>query len=125
MAEVTVENLVAVGCPKGWARGIVDALQHYPPPNLERYQAILVDALRYLLPIYPKEDVSDINHEAEEIVLNIIEELGGETESAGWNEILEQGKKRGIEEADVESALNALLAKNLIYEYSLGRFRRV
>jgi hypothetical protein len=50
MVEPSVEELMSLGYNRNLAEGIVTAIEHYGAVSLERYQAMLVDSLRQLVP---------------------------------------------------------------------------
>jgi RPA family protein len=137
MEHPTAAELTALGYSESIAQGLAMALEHYPPPDLERYEVMLVDALRYLLPDYegePKEaaEVQETvdeepkeDEEIEEKVLAVIDEVSESAEGASWEAIVEAARKAGIDKALLEEVTNRLLDKGLIYEPVLGRMRRI
>ena len=50
MADPSVEELMSLGYDKNLAEGVMTAMEHYGDISLERYQTMLVDALRFLIP---------------------------------------------------------------------------
>ena len=50
MSTPSAEELVDLGYSKNLAQGIVSAIDHYGDVPIERYQAMLLDSVRYLIP---------------------------------------------------------------------------
>jgi RPA family protein len=128
MNPATVDGLIALGYSKGLAEGIVLALQHYGKVDVDRYRAMLTDALQYLLPEYhekvsaPEESGGD---EEEHMVLEVVSSLDADGKGASWDEIVESAKKKGMTKERLEEITNELLDKGLLYEPILGKIRRI
>ncbi|MFQ5837300.1 MAG: RPA family protein [Thermoplasmata archaeon] len=128
MNPATPDGLVALGYRKNLAEGIVLSLQHYGKVDLDRYRAMLADAVQYLLPEYQeKVEVSEEaeENEEEQLVLDIVSSLDRNGKGASWDEIVEAAKKKGLSKEGLEEMTNQLLDKGLLYEPILGKIRRI
>jgi RPA family protein len=128
MNPATVDGLIALGYGKSLAEGVVLALQHYGKVDLERYRAMLTDALHYLLPEYHEkveatEEAGD--NEEEQVVLEIVSSLDTDGKGASWDDIVEAAKKKGMTKERLEETTNELLDRGLLYEPILGKIRRI
>ncbi len=128
MTSPTVDGLVALGCRKSLAEGIVLSLQHYGKVDLGRYRAMLNDAVRYLLPEYQeeveaREEAGD--DEEEILVLEVVSALDRDGKGAAWDEIVETAKKKRMAKEKLEEITNRLLDRGLLYEPILGKIRRI
>jgi len=146
----SVEELGKLGYGKRLAEGIISALEHYGPVELDRYREMMVEALKYLLPEYgaseevqpavqvaeappappeskpgPTVKEDDGNEEHEDAVLAILDELDKDVEGAVWEDILDAAKAKGLSKDDLEEAVNSLSNKGLIYEPVLGRVKKI
>lgn len=137
METLSVDELVKLGHARIVAEGVVRSLQHYQGIDLSRYRALVVDALRYLLPEHRIEAEAEKASEAaeeieeqddvdnEEKVLGIIDGLDKKGKGAPWDEIVEEARKVGIAKSELEELTNSLLDKGLIYEPVLGKMKRI
>lgn len=137
METLSVDEFVRLGHARIMAEGVVRSLQHYQGIDLSRYRALVVDALRYLLPEHRIEaEVEKVSEVAEEIeeqddvdneekVLGIIDSLDKKGKGAPWDEIVEEARKAGIAKSELEELTNSLLDKGLIYEPVLGKMKRI
>ncbi|MDX1534565.1 MAG: hypothetical protein R3291_02985 [Thermoplasmata archaeon] len=133
MSPATVDALVALGYRQALAEGIVLALQHYGKVDLERYQGMLQDAVRYLLPEYQGEAATEEaappkkepDTEEERVVLEIVEALDRDGKGASWDEIVEDAAKKGLTKEQLEEITNRLLDDGSLYEPILGKIRRI
>jgi len=143
MAVPTAEELVKLGHDRLLAEGVVKACEHYKDVDLGRYRAMVVDALRYLLPEYRREQDMDMPREMaaspeeieeeeeakevdrEEQVLALITALDKGGKGAPWDQIVDEVKKLGLDKTALEEVTNALLDKGMIYEPVLGRMKRI
>ena len=74
MSTPSVEELVELGYSETLAKGIVSSIDHYGEIPVERYQAMLLDSVRYLIPeegggseeLPVPEDKPDLQDEVEE-----------------------------------------------------------
>ncbi len=152
MEEATVDALVRAGFDEAHAEGVVRALEHYGPPAMERYVALVEDALETLLPgstelrtdfapakEWEQEDeaatedspggadgteADSVGSEVDQAdqVLELVEELETD-EGAPWEEIVSSAAEQDITEEQVEEALNDLMDRGLVYEPVLGRLK--
>jgi RPA family protein len=116
MDDPDAEALMGMGHARNVSLGIVEALKEYGPPDLNRYRALVLESLKYLLPgmevdLEIPETVSDV---PEEIELDL-EEEGGDLDK----------EKMKIGKTELEELTNSLLDKGLIYEPVLGRMKRI
>ncbi len=140
MESPNVPELLALGFKESVAEGIVLALEHYPRPDVERYEGMLLDSLRELAPDYEgappeaevqetldeaEEDETDEEAALEEKVLGIIDALTESTDGAPWEAIVEAAHKEGLDKGLLEEVTNRLLDKGVIYEPVLGRMKRI
>lgn len=152
MSPPTTEELIAPGYPPNLADGVVLALDYYEDLDIERYENLLVDALKYIIPEYQSadghldtgkvgaewtpsvKDVPDVHgaereedtesQELDEKVLDIIKSLDS-GKGAAWDEIVSAAKKAGIEREKLEEITNSLLDKGLLFEPVLGKMKRI
>lgn len=137
MENPSVESLMKLGFSKVLSEGVVRSVAHYQLVDFEKYKAVVIDALKYLLPEYqaeipeiPAESPEEIDEEEENIdneekVLAIIDRLDKKGKGAPWDEIVEEARKEGIEKNELEEITNSLLDKGLIYEPILGKMKRI
>lgn len=135
MAEPTVEALVKLGVSQPLAEGVAQAQKHYGRVDMARYEKLLVDSLKYLLPEYrqfhqeaPEVEVSRPDgdeDEAEDSILAIVTVLDKDGRGAAWDAILEASTQKGISKDRLEEATNSLLDKGLIYEPVLGKIKKI
>ena len=143
MAVPTVDELVKLGHDRLLAEGVVKACEHYKDVDLSRYRAMVVDALRYLLPEYRRDQETEMPREMatnpeeieeeeeakevdrEEQVLAVITALDKNGKGAPWDQIVDEVKRLGLDKAALEEVTNALLDKGMIYEPVLGRMKRI
>lgn len=136
MESVTRESVAALGFSETLADGIALAVQHYGRVDLSRYEFMLAESLRYLLPEFQEyraeelpvqedQQVSAVkdDEKVESKVLAIIASLDKEGKGAPWDSILERASKEGLRKEELEDATNALLDRGKIYEPVLGRMR--
>jgi len=138
METPTLESVMALGAGRNLAEGMMSALDHYGYIDVSRFQSMLKDSLRYLLPEYqgeegqsgitdleePQED-SETDLENEEILLEIVGTLDTDVKGASWDDIVRAAEKKGIGRMQIEEATNSLLDKGLIYEPVLGRIKKI
>lgn len=146
MEPLTKEELFSLGYSENLVDGIITAIQHYKQIDLERYEAMLVDALKYLIseaqeskseepeaveveiPAH-KEEVEKKKalelEVLEEKILTILERLDRDSKGVVWESLAENAKKEGIKREQLEELINSLLDKGLVYEPVLGRIKRI
>ena len=143
MAVPTVDELVKLGHTRVLAEGVVKACEHYKDVDLGRYRAMVVDALRYLLPEYRRDQEAEMPREMatnpeeleeeeeakevdrEEQVLALIAVLDKNGKGAPWDQIVDEVKRLGLDKTALEEVTNSLLDKGMIYEPVLGRMKRI
>jgi RPA family protein len=143
MAAPTVDELVKLGHTHILAEGVVKACEHYKDVDLSRYRAMVVDALRYLLPEYRRDQEAEMPREMatnpeeleeeeeakevdrEEQVLALIAALDKNGKGAPWDQIVDEVKRLGLDKTSLEEVTNSLLDKGMIYEPVLGRMKRI
>jgi hypothetical protein len=134
LAEATPEALARLGIPQGLAEGLAQAFKHYGPIDVGRYEKMLADSLRYLLPEYrqfqagPEVETGGNGEEegdAEESILTIVASLDRDGRGAAWDAILEASRAKGIDKDRLEEVTNKLLDQGLIFEPVLGKIKKV
>lgn len=137
----TKDKLMELGCRKYLADGIILASDHYKEVEFERYERMLVDALRYVLEedlspeevgLAHKKSTSEKDGEGEEegsedkedIILKIIENHDKDGGGASWDDVVSTTKKKGIKENELEELTNLMLEKGKIYEPLLGKIKK-
>lgn len=136
LEEVTTDKLMALGFRKELADGIVLARGHYKELDVERFEEMLVDALRYILEEDSNEDEKDLARkdesdesvkeemDKERTILEIVEELDRDGKGASWEELVTGAKKRKIKEEQLEELTNLMLENGKIFEPVLGRIKK-
>ncbi|HUT26760.1 MAG TPA: glycerol dehydrogenase [Methanomassiliicoccales archaeon] len=138
LGEPDADKLMQIGFSLPLAEGAALSVKHYHPDDLTRYRAMVVDALKFLLPEYqigpdmsaeaavPEEieiaEEDDVDKEA--LVLAMIESLDS-GRGAAWDEVVKKSKEQGIEREELDTIANSLLDKGFVYEPVLGRMRKI
>jgi RPA family protein len=136
MENASMESVMALGASRNLAEGMMSAMDHYGYVDVSRFQSMLKDALRYLLPEYQGEEgqseIMDIEEsqeesdlESEELLLEIVGTLDTDVKGASWDDIVRAAEKKGLGRMQIEEATNSLLDKGLIYEPVLGRIKKI
>jgi RPA family protein len=139
MENPTLENIISLGADRNLAEGILSAIEHYDYIDISRFNGMLEDSLKHLLPEYQgieaeksieteelKEDEgTESNLENEEKFLEIIEALDKDVKGASWDKIMKEAEKKGMSRMQIEETTNSLLDKGLIYEPVLGRIKKI
>jgi RPA family protein len=139
MENPTLENIISLGADRNLAEGILSAIEHYDYIDISRFNGMLEDSLKHLLPEYQgieagksieteelKEDEgTESNLENEEKFLEIIEALDKDVKGASWDKIMKEAEKKGMSRMQIEETTNSLLDKGLIYETVLGRIKKI
>lgn len=154
LEQPTQKALEELGFPADVAEGVVKAMEHYGKADLAKYAAIVRDALETLMPggaekvaAEPSFAPAAASYQAptpaakpaprpaapapaakpenphKDVVLALVEKLD-DTKGAPWEDIVSEAAKKGIAEAAVEEALNALMDDGAIYEPVLGRLKK-
>ena len=141
MAVPTVDELVKLGHSRLLSEGVVKACEHYQDVDLSRYRGMVVDALRYLLPEYRREQEAEMpgrwpdspeeieeeeegpSIDKEQVVLGIVQRLDKTGKGAAWDDIVSEAGKAGIERDELDEITNSLLDKGLVYEPVLGKMK--
>lgn len=124
MSDPTPEKLVSLGFPLRVAGGVIAALNAHGPPDLDTYIGMTFDALQFVSPGLEYEtsmrssppDEEDRSEEVLEIIRSL--SIG---DGITVNALLEEAKRRGIKQVQVEEAINVLMDRGLIYEPVLGK----
>jgi len=142
MDPPTVDEMVKLGHDRTLSEGVVRSLDHYARINMDVYQRMVLDALKYLLPEYemkmdipietagPEEielDNEEITGEMaqEDMILDLIDRLDSMGKGAPWDEIVDEAGKLDIGRTELEELTNSLLDKGLIYEPVLGKMKKI
>lgn len=140
MEPLNIAQLLALGYSENLAKGIVLATEHYGKLSLEKYERMLRDAAKDLLPEFqgfPPDEVEaepptvsekpsegDID-ESEEKILTLIGSLDTTGKGASWDAVVQDSGKAGIPKGKLEEIVNSLLDKGVVYEPVLGKLRRI
>ncbi|MFP4051310.1 MAG: RPA family protein [Thermoplasmata archaeon] len=134
MEEVSTEELIELGYDKKLASGIKKSKEHYPSVPLEKYERMLEDSLRYVLPEYESTSLEDVaeeeseekDEELEELVLEIIENMEEGENGVQYEEVMNKAmKEENISQDDFEEVVNDLRSSGKIYEPVLGNLKRI
>lgn len=138
METPNIDNIISLGADRNLAQGISTAISSYDYIDISRFNGMLKDALKHLLPENqeldfkepqaeeePQENESEDNIEYEEKFLEIIEELDSDVKGAAWEDIMALAQKKGLSRIQIEETTNSLLDKGLIYEPVLGRIKKI
>jgi len=127
-------ELISLGYPEHIAEGVALAYDYYGEPDMATYHALLIRALRSIMPGYEgeDEDFAYYEEEAEEKVdedlqqtfLEMVEELDADDRGAEVSKLYTMGKKSGFSREDMENMLHHLLETGSVYEPQLGRIKR-
>lgn len=134
MEEVSAEELIELGYDKKLASGIKKSKEHYPSIPLEKYERMLEDALRYVLPEYESTSLEDMDEEEseegdeelEDLVLEIIEDMEEGENGVQYEEVMNKAmREENISQDDFEEVVNDLRSSGKIYEPVLGNLKRI
>ncbi|UCG67952.1 MAG: hypothetical protein JSV09_08890 [Thermoplasmata archaeon] len=138
MENPNLENIIALGADRNLAEGIISAIEHYDYIDISRFNNMLIDALKHVLPEYQatgteksvevqqeEEEADEDNLENEERFLEIVDALDKDVKGASWEDIVGEAEKKGLSRMQIEEITNSLLDKGLIYEPVLGRIKRI
>ncbi|HHH80173.1 MAG TPA: hypothetical protein ENL13_04655 [Thermoplasmatales archaeon] len=132
LSQPNAYDLTKMGYSRDLAEGVVKAINFYKNVDVEKYVALVKEALNYLVPEkggeeLPKVDVKteEENKESDEVddtVLAIIKEIESD-EGALWDDIVEKCMEAGLDRETVEESINSLMDKGLVYEPVLGTIK--
>ncbi|MEI6797347.1 MAG: glycerol dehydrogenase [Methanomassiliicoccales archaeon] len=140
MSAPTAAELEKLGVSPILADGVLKAQAHYGTVELARYKAMVLDAVKFLMPdqrMAPDmpedapmgaEELDDEPEEAsdvdkEKLVLELIEKLDKNNKGATYDDIVAAAKGMGIEKDELNEVTNLLLDKGMVYEPVLGKIR--
>jgi RPA family protein len=140
MSPPTAEAIEKLGVSPMLADGILRAQAHYGAVDLTRYRAMVLDAVKFLLPdqrLAPDmpedarmaaEEIEDEPQQEpdvdkEKLVLELIEKLDKNNKGAAYEDIVAAAKGLGIEKDELNEVTNLLLDKGVVYEPVLGKIR--
>lgn len=143
----TIEKLMALNIEKSIAEGIVLAIEKYGEVDLAKFENLLYDALKYLIPEEVSTEILEeeipIEEELKEIAKEEVKKEEGKEKidlekevfdtivkndtgkGASWEKIIAELKERGIDEMATEEIINILMDKGIIYEPVLGRLKKI
>ncbi len=137
MDEISVEELVELGFDERLAEGYKLASEHYDSVDFNRYERMLEDSLRHVLPEYETKTIQDIDQETEEerdedledFILEFIGDIE-ESENLDNGVDYERVKEKVMEEKEIsqddfEEAVNNLRTDGKLYEPVLGNLKRI
>lgn len=141
-------DLKKLGYSKDLSEGVVAALKNYGSIDVNKYIALIKESLQYSvasketfstveeektektekieIPIEEKKEISKEkikdSEDIENMVLEIIKKIENE-DGALWDSIVEQCKKKKLDENTIEEALTSLMDKGFIFEPVLGTIK--
>ncbi|MFP4000574.1 MAG: RPA family protein [Thermoplasmata archaeon] len=137
MDEISVEELVELGFDEKLAEGFKLASDHYDSIDFNRYERMLEDSLRYVLPEYETKSIEDMEEESQEerdedledFILEVIGDIE-ERENLENGVDYERVKDKVMEEKEIsqdqfEEAVNNLRTDGKLYEPVLGNLKRI
>jgi len=137
MDEISVEELVELGFDEKLAEGFKLASGHYESIDFNRYERMLEDSLRYVLPEYETKSIQDMQEDSEEerdedledFILEVIGDIE-ESENLENGVDYERVKEKVMEEKEIsqdefEEAVNDLRTDGKLYEPVLGNLKRI
>ncbi len=136
MDVISVEELVELGFDEKLAEGFKMASQHYDSIPFDRYERMLEDSLRYVLPEYESQPLKDMSQEEderdedlEEFILELVADIEDEENLDNGIEY-DRIKEKVIEEKqitpeDFEEAINNLRTDGKLYEPVLGNLKLI
>ncbi len=137
MDDISVEELVNLGFEEKLAEGFKKASEHYGDLSFEKYERILEDSLRYVLPEYESQSLEDIENEGEvqderdeeleELIIEIVSDIE-EREGLENGVEYERVKNEVMNEGDItqdkfEEVVNDLRSDGRLYEPVLGNLK--
>ncbi len=137
MDKVSVEELVELGFDERLSEGYKLASEHYDSVDFNRYERMLEDSLRHVLPEYETKTIQDMEQKTEEErdedLEDFILELIGDIEKS---ENLDNGvdyervkekvmEEKEISQDDFEESVNNLRTDGKLYEPVLGNLKRI
>ncbi len=137
MGHISVEELVNLGFEEKLAEGFKKASEHYGDLTFEKYERMLEDSLRYVLPEYESQTIEEIEKESktgeegdeelEELIVDIVSEFE-EKEGLENGVEYERVKNKVMEEKDLtqekfEEVVNDLRSDGRLYEPVLGNLK--
>ncbi|MFW5953323.1 MAG: RPA family protein [Candidatus Natronoplasma sp.] len=137
MDEVSVEELVELGFDENLAEGYKLASEHYDSIDFNRYERMLEDSLRYVLPEYESKSLEDIGEETEEgrdedledFILEVIadfEERENLENGVDYERVKEKVmEEKEITQEDFEESVTSLRNDGKLYEPVLGNLKRI
>lgn len=137
MDEVSVEELIELGFDEKLAEGFKQASEHYDSIDFDRYERMLEDSLRYVLPEYESKSIEEIEEESEDerdeeledFILEVIADIE-EKENLENGVDYERVKEEVMEEKDItqedfEESVTSLRNDGKLYEPVLGNLKRI
>lgn len=116
--EVSIDKIFSLGYNRQISEGIFYAVKEYGQIDTEYYRKYVVEALKSII----VESFSTI--EVESKILRYIEEMD-KGDGVLFEELVERAKNDSIDRIDVEETINILTEKREIYEYELGKFKKI
>lgn len=138
LSPPVAESIERMGFPRRLAEGAALAALHYKQVDLATYRGMVAEALRSIPgiedatgevppgpPAYEAGSGSEELTEGEEQLLVIIGELDRSTKGAELDDILQTARGRKLTDDQINSAIEGLLDKGMVYEPVLGRMKRI
>ena len=129
MVDPSVEELVSLGFGAYVAEGAIASLENYPSADISKYARSTANALSFILPEYKTETISapketpkvEKKKGPEDILVDILKDLSKtHPDGVPWEELVTEGKKRGLSELEVEEGYVTLRDQGDIMEPSIG-----
>ncbi len=111
-----VQNLLDLGYYNEEAESAINSALHYPDYDLQGF-------MEALSAISKSTAASDRSKELKDLILDIISSNDADGKGCKYEEIVEAGKQREMEQHEIDEALNLLGSDGEIYEVSLKRYK--
>ncbi len=137
MEEISVEELIELGFDEKLAEGFKLASEHYDSIDFNRYERMLEDSLRYVLPEYESKSIEEIGKESEDerdeeledFILDVIadfEERENLENGVDYDRVKEKViEEKEITQEDFEESITSLRNDGKLYEPVLGNLKRI
>jgi RPA family protein len=120
MSSPSVDELRRLGYDTALAEGVIASLSHYGPIDIDSYYALIKEALTSLKTgdITTSPQIQDIEGQ----ILDLISKNEGD-EGIPWEKLVKKGIEEKFEKEIIETTLESLMDKGLIYEPQLGKLK--
>jgi len=120
MTSPSVTELRSLGYDTALAEGVISSLSHYGKIDIDSYYVLIKEALNSLKTedIQPHSQTQEIDNQ----ILGLIAKNEGD-EGVPWEKLVKKGLEEKFDKEVIETTLESLLDKGLIYEPQLGRLK--